>query len=46
MSLDEHDRLIALVLGHAQHRLFFTALAESGEAAQARALSSTTWTSS
>lgn len=35
MSLDEHDRLIAYVLGlsHAVNIAFFTALAESGEAA-------------
>ena len=35
MSLDEHDRLIAYVLGlsHALNIAFFTALAESGEAA-------------
>src|SRR6202012_2559813 len=34
MSLDEHDRLIAYVLGlsHALNIAFFTALAESGEA--------------
>jgi chorismate mutase/prephenate dehydrogenase len=33
MSLDEHDRLIAYVLGlsHALNLVFFTALAESGE---------------
>jgi chorismate mutase/prephenate dehydrogenase len=35
MSLDEHDRLIAYVLGlsHALNIAFFTALADSGEAA-------------
>src|SRR5262249_41937611 len=35
MSLDEHDRFIAYVLGlsHALNIAFFTALAESGEAA-------------
>jgi chorismate mutase / prephenate dehydrogenase len=35
MSLDEHDRLIAYVLGlsHALNIVFFTALARSGEAA-------------
>src|SRR5690606_36735845 len=35
MGLDEHDRLIAYVLGlsHALNVAFFTALAESGEAA-------------
>src|SRR6202021_921607 len=35
MGLDEHDRLIAYVLGlsHALNIVFFTALAESGEAA-------------
>ena len=35
MSLDDHDRLIAYVLGlsHALNIAFFTALAESGEAA-------------
>ena len=35
MTLDEHDRLIAYVLGlsHALNIAFFTALAESGEAA-------------
>ncbi|MBK6349574.1 MAG: prephenate dehydrogenase/arogenate dehydrogenase family protein [Proteobacteria bacterium] len=35
MGLDEHDRLIAFVLGlsHALNIAFFTALAESGEAA-------------
>ena len=46
MSLDEHDRLIAYVLGlsHALNIAFFTALADSGEAAQRLAqLSSTTY---
>lgn len=46
MSLDEHDRLIAFVLGlsHALNISFFTALAESGEDAQRLAsLSSTTY---
>jgi chorismate mutase/prephenate dehydrogenase len=46
MSLDEHDRLIAYVLGlsHALNIVFFTALAESGEAAPRLAqLSSTTF---
>ena len=46
MSLDEHDRLIAYVLGlsHALNISFFTALAESGEAAPRLAkLSSTTF---
>jgi chorismate mutase/prephenate dehydrogenase len=46
MSLDEHDRLIAYVLGlsHALNIAFFTALAESGEAAPTLAkLSSTTY---
>src|SRR5262249_61123196 len=46
MSLDDHDRLIAYVLGlsHALNIAFFTALAESGEAAPALAkLSSTTF---
>ena len=46
MSLDEHDRLIAYVLGlsHALNIAFFTALAESGEAAPRLAkLSSTTF---
>jgi chorismate mutase/prephenate dehydrogenase len=46
MSLDEHDRLIAFVLGlsHALNIAFFTALAESGEAAPRLArLSSTTF---
>ncbi len=35
MTLDEHDRLIAYVLGlsHALNIAFFTALAESGEEA-------------
>ena len=35
MGLDEHDRLIAYVLGlsHALNIAFFTALADSGEAA-------------
>ena len=45
-SLDEHDRLIAYVLGlsHALNIAFFTALAESGEAAPYLArLSSTTF---
>ncbi len=45
-SLDEHDRLIAYVLGlsHALNIAFFTALAESGEAAPHLAqLSSTTF---
>jgi chorismate mutase/prephenate dehydrogenase len=45
MSLDDHDRLIAYVLGlsHALNIAFFTALAESGEAAPRLArLSSTT----
>jgi chorismate mutase/prephenate dehydrogenase len=48
MSLDEHDRLIAYVLGlsHALNIAFFTALAESGEAAPRLAqLSSTTYDS-
>ena len=48
MSLDEHDRLIAYVLGlsHALNIVFFTALAESGEAAPRLArLSSTTFDS-
>jgi chorismate mutase / prephenate dehydrogenase len=48
MSLDEHDRLIAYVLGlsHALNIAFFTALAESGEAAPRLAkLSSTTFDS-
>jgi len=46
MSLDEHDRLIAYVLGlsHALNIAFFTALAESGEAApRLAAMSSTTY---
>jgi chorismate mutase/prephenate dehydrogenase len=46
MSLDDHDRLIAYVLGlsHALNIAFFTALAESGEAAPHLArLSSTTF---
>lgn len=46
MSLDEHDRLIAYVLGlsHALNIVFFTALADSGEAAPRLArLSSTTF---
>lgn len=46
MSLDEHDRLIAYVLGlsHALNIAFFTALARSGEAAPRLAqLSSTTF---
>ena len=46
MSLDDHDRLIAYVLGlsHALDIAFFTALAESGEAAPRLAkLSSTTF---
>jgi chorismate mutase/prephenate dehydrogenase len=45
-GLDEHDRLIAFVLGlaHAVNIAFFTALAESGEAAPRLArLSSTTF---
>src|SRR6202022_3215527 len=48
MSLDDHDRLIAYVLGlsHALNIAFFTALAESGEAALRLArLSSTTFDS-
>ena len=48
MGLDEHDRLIAFVLGlsHALNIAFFTALAESGEAALRLAkLSSTTFDS-
>lgn len=48
MTLDEHDRLIAYVLGlsHALNIAFFTALAESGEAAPRLAkLSSTTFDS-
>jgi chorismate mutase/prephenate dehydrogenase len=46
MGLDEHDRLIAYVLGlsHALNIAFFTALTESGEAAPRLAqLSSTTY---
>jgi chorismate mutase/prephenate dehydrogenase len=46
MSLDQHDRLIAYVLGlsHALNIAFFTALADSGEAAPHLArLSSTTF---
>jgi len=46
MSLDEHDRLIAYVLGlsHALNIAFFTALADSGEAAPELArISSTTF---
>jgi chorismate mutase/prephenate dehydrogenase len=46
MQLDEHDRLIAYVLGlsHALNIAFFTALAESGEAApRLLELSSTTF---
>jgi chorismate mutase/prephenate dehydrogenase len=46
MSLDEHDRLIAYVLGlsHALNIAFFTALADSGEAAPRLArMSSTTF---
>ncbi len=46
MSLDEHDRLIAYVLGlsHALNIAFFTALAESGETAPRLAkMSSTTF---
>jgi chorismate mutase/prephenate dehydrogenase len=46
MSLDEHDRLIAYVLGlsHALNIAFFTALAGSGEAApRLAAMSSTTY---
>lgn len=46
MGLDEHDRLIAYVLGlsHALNIAFFTALAESGEAAPKLArMSSTTF---
>ncbi len=48
MNLDDHDRLIAYVLGlsHALNIAFFTALAESGEAAPRLAkLSSTTFDS-
>lgn len=46
MDLDSHDRLIAYILGlsHALNIAFFTALAESGEAASTLAeLSSTTF---
>lgn len=46
MSLDDHDRLISYVLGlsHALNIAFFTALAESGEAAPKLAkISSTTF---
>ena len=46
MSLDDHDRLIAYVLGlsHALNIVFFTALADSGEAAPRLArMSSTTF---
>jgi chorismate mutase / prephenate dehydrogenase len=46
MTLDDHDRLIAYVLGlsHALNIAFFTALAESGEAAPKLArMSSTTF---
>ena len=46
MSLEDHDRLIAYVLGlsHELNIAFFTALAESGEAAPKLArLSSTTF---
>ncbi|HEY4213367.1 MAG TPA: bifunctional chorismate mutase/prephenate dehydrogenase [Steroidobacteraceae bacterium] len=46
MSLDDHDRLIAYVLGlsHALNIAFFTALAESGEdAAKLARMSSTTF---
>ncbi len=46
MGLDDHDRLIAYVLGlsHALNIVFFTALAESGEAAPKLAtMSSTTF---
>ena len=46
MSLDDHDRLISYVLGlsHALNIAFFTALAESGEAAPRLArMSSTTF---
>ncbi len=48
MDLDEHDRLIAYVLGlsHALNIVFFTALADSGEAAPRLAqMSSTTFDS-
>jgi chorismate mutase/prephenate dehydrogenase len=46
MDLDDHDRLVAYVLGlsHALNIAFFTALAESGEAAPRLAtMSSTTF---
>jgi chorismate mutase/prephenate dehydrogenase len=46
MSLEEHDRLIAYVLGlsHALNLVFFTALAESGELVpRLKQLSSTTF---
>jgi chorismate mutase / prephenate dehydrogenase len=46
MSLDDHDRLIAFVLGlsHALNLVFFTALAESGELLpRLKELSSTTF---
>ena len=46
MSLDEHDRLIAYVLGlsHALNLVFFTALAESGELVpRLKRMSSTTF---
>jgi chorismate mutase / prephenate dehydrogenase len=46
MSLDEHDRLMAYVLGlsHALNLVFFTALAESGElASRLQTMSSTTF---
>lgn len=48
MSVDDHDRLISYVLGlsHALNIVFFTALAESGEAAPKLAkMSSTTFDS-
>ena len=48
MGLEDHDRLIAYVLGlsHALNIAFFTALAESGEAAPRLAkMSSTTFDS-
>jgi chorismate mutase/prephenate dehydrogenase len=48
MGLEDHDRLIAYVLGlsHALNIAFFTALAESGEAAPKLAkMSSTTFDS-
>jgi chorismate mutase/prephenate dehydrogenase len=48
MDLDQHDRLIAFVLGlsHALNIAFFTALADSGEAAPRLAnMSSTTFDS-